>query len=149
MKKILATIIILCTAISLVSCSEERSAVSLLDSFISVYSADGVIYTPSREEGEEGYIDESLFSKIYRYDGDMPRNFALFLNSHTDHTSECAVFVCRDGDELMRVERMCLERVALLSSESGFVVRSHGTVFYSTMSDKARAQRLWRSIISR
>ena len=149
MKKAFAALLIPVIVLSLISCRSERSAEELMRAFVDAYKATGVIYSSSAKEGDDGYIDSELFNKIYLTDGRAPSEFAVFLNLHTDHTSECAVFVCRDGDELMRVERMCLERVALLSSEAGFVVRSHGTVFYSTMSDKARAQRLWHSIISR
>ena len=148
MKKILAAFLIAFSTLTLASCKEERSADALLRSFLSVYSAEGVVYSPTVAEGEDGYIDEPLFKKIYLYDGKMPTNFAVFLNSHTDSDSECALFVCRDGTELLAVEEMCLERLRLLTSPSGFIVRSGNTVFYSTMSDKARAERIWRSIIS-
>ena len=149
MKKLISVIILICVLCSLVSCSDNRTADELMASFLNSYGASGVVYSPGREEWEYGYINDELFHKIYSPDAKIPSDFAIFLSSHTDSDSECAVFICRDGAERMSVEQMCYERISLLATKNGFVARAGNTVFYSTMSDRARAERIWRDIISR
>ena len=148
MKKIISLVISISILLSLVSCTDNRTADELMSSFLESYGASGAVYGPRRAEWEIGYIDSELFHKIYELESPAPSDFAIFLSSHTDSDSECAVFVCRDSAERMSVEEMCYERIKLLVSDNGFVVRSGNTVFYSTMSDKARAERVWKDTIS-
>lgn len=149
MKKLISLVLSAAILFTLVSCSDDRTADELLSSFLESYGASGAVYSPRRAEWETGYIDSDLFHKIYELDSAAPQDFAIFLNSHTDSDSECAVFVCRDGAERMAVEEMCYERIKLLVTDNGFVARSGNTVFYSTMSDKERAERVWKDTISR
>lgn len=135
--------------LSVISCSHTRPSDELMAAFIHAYRAEGIIYSPSIPEGEEGYIDDELYDRIYVHSGEHPDDFSIFLASHTDSHSECGVFNCRDSEMLASVEQMCLERVRLLDPERGFVTRSGLTVFYSTMSERERAQRLWAGIIGR
>lgn len=150
MKKIISftlAVAILCLALS--SCEERRDAYSMLHGFISAYGAEGVIYSPVIPEGEQGYITDGLIEKLYIYSGELPDNFAIFLANRTESFSECAIFICRDADMLAMVEEMCLERVRLLSAgrTNAFVRKSRMLVFYSTMQDRSRAERLFSEII--
>ncbi len=149
MKKIISLALIVFITLSLCACSEKRRADELLSDFVAAYGASGIIYTPWVEEGCDGYVSEGLTERIFVYEGKFPENYAVFLNSHTDYASECGVFVCRDAEEMGRVVEMCGERVRLLGrgNDKSFVTRSGMTVFYSTMSDRTRAEKIWRSII--
>ncbi len=147
MKKTFFLLLLIVCTFTLVSCSDSRSSDELMSDFLSSYGADGVVYSRACAEGEYGYIDSELFHKIYVYEGEMPADFAVFLSSHTDSDSECGIFVCRDAAERIAVEQMCLERIELLVSDNSFISRRGNTVFYSTMSDRARAERIWQSII--
>ncbi|MBQ7387053.1 MAG: hypothetical protein IJW03_02685 [Clostridia bacterium] len=149
MKKTLLFLFTLIFTLSLVSCSEERSADELMSEFLESYGAEGIVYSPRRAEGEDGYIDSALFHKIYVLETTLPRDFAIFLNSHTSSDSECGVFICDSTAQRIEIEEMCLERMTLLSSEYSFISRSGNVVFYSTMTDKTRTERIWHSVISR
>ena len=149
MKKILCIMIILTTLFSVISCSDERSAEELLRAFADAYGVDGVIYSPDVSEGEDGYIDRDLFCRIYAFADELPEDFAILLNLHTDAPLECAVFVCRDAQELSEVREMCEERLRILAvPESSFTVRSDVILFYSTLPDEKRAREIWYRVIS-
>lgn len=132
------------------SCVKSPDAKEMLTEFCSLYSASGVIYTPEKEEGEDGYISEELFRRIYIFEGDMPKSFAIFLNSHANYGAECGVFVCDGSEERERIIEMCAERIKLLNrgSDNAFIKLSGAVVLYSTMPDKARAEALWNKIVS-
>ena len=150
MKKTI--ILILCISLlcpMLSSCGKEADAYSLLCSFVQIYGAEGTIYSPVIEEGGAGYVYEGLMERIYIFSGDLPTNYALFLNSRISDPSECAIFVCDDAQMLSDVEKMCLERIRLLSSGSdhAFVKRSSNICFYSTMPDRAMAEKIFSQLI--
>ena len=149
MKRILLLFTVFSLIFSLMGCREERDSYALLSEFISAYGAEGIIYSPSLGEGEDGYIRDGLIEKIYVFSGRFPDNFAVFLNSRPDFGSECGVFVCLGAEQCAMVEEACLERIRLLGrgNDCAFVKRQGNTVFYSTMTDKERAERLWREII--
>lgn len=149
MKKLNLIFIFVFLFCSFVSCTRDFSAKSLIDEFLYSYSAEGIVYSPECAEGEDGYVYEGFTDKIYIYEGAFPENFAIFLNSHADYGAECGVFVCEDEDERARVTDMCEERIDILArgSENAFLARSGNVVFYSTMSDRARAEEIWRKII--
>ena len=136
---------------SLCSCGSEPDAYEMLKEFVQVYGAEGVIYSPRIPEGQEGYLVPRLADRIYRFSGQPPENFAVLLNSHTNAFYECGVFVATDADSLSSITETCLERVRLLvgAGDNGFVKVSGMTVFYSTMRDRLRAERIWREIISK
>ena len=151
MRKLVSFLLILIfTATSLFSCTEKADAYQLLSEFVKVYGADGVIYSPEISEGEPGYISNGMIEKIYVFSGDFPTNYAIFLNSRLDDFSECGVFICNSSDSLAMTQEMCLERIKLLSNggEHAFVKVHRMTVFYSTMQDRNRAERIWHEIIS-
>ena len=149
MKKILSLIIALCLFASLTSCSPERDAYSMLGELVTTYGAEGVIYHPAATEGEAGFVYDGLLQKIYLYSGAFPEDYAVFLNSRHDSSSECGVFICTDAEMLGAVQEMCLERIALLcqNDSRAFVKRYGMTVFYSTMQDRERAEKIINEII--
>lgn len=149
MNKILALIIAFAFVFSLVSCSNEPDTYRLLCEFVKTYGAEGVIYYPDAAEGEDGYITKGFIEKIYLFYGSFPDNFAILLNSRTDYSSECGIFFCDDAEMLQMVEEMCLERIRLIchGDDRAFVKRSGKIVFYSTMPDRVRAERIFSEII--
>ncbi len=149
MKKILSLIIILCVMASLASCRPERDAYSMLRELAATYGAEGIIYHPAATEGEEGFVYDGLLHKIYLYSGAFPEDYAILLNARHDYSSECGVFICTDAEMLGAVEAMCLERIALLcqNDSRAFVKRYGMTVFYSTMQDRERAEKIFNEII--
>lgn len=150
MKKIILLLLVLLVFLNnLTSCQKEPDALDLLSEFVGVYGARGVIYSPKISEGNQGYIPDGLIERIYVFSGDFPENYAVFLNSRTSNFSECGVFVCDDGKSLLDVEEMCYERIKLLCGNDGrgFVKISGTTIFYSTMQERDRAEKIWREII--
>ena len=150
MKRITAFILFISVlSLLLCSCHRERNARQMLNEFIHTYGAEGVIYSPDIPEGSDGYIYDGLINKIYIFHGSVPNNYAIFLNSRADLASECAIFICTDAEMTDRVEEMCLERVRLLVSgdDRAFVKRSGSIVFYSTMPDRERAEKIFNEII--
>lgn len=148
MRRVFCFLLIFSMLFSLSSCGESRSAYELLSEFVSVYGAEGIIYRSDAEEWEEGFAEYDLLKKIYLFYKDFPEEFSIFLNSHADYGSECAVFVCRNSSECFEVYEMCLERIKLLDrrGEKSFIVREGRLVFYSTMSDTERARRIWDAL---
>ena len=151
MKRFLTVLLCVIITMTFTSCRGERPAHELLSDFISAYGAEGIIYTPTAKEGEDGYATSELLDKIFVYEGQFPEDFALFLNSHVDYASECGVFVCESVEERSRVEEMCAERIRLIArgSNKSFISRSGLTVFYSTMTDRARSEKIWGQILKR
>ena len=150
MKRFLALIILVLFVGSLLcSCGSEADAYGILREFVTAYGVDGVIYSPCIPEGENGYIPDGFVERIYIFSGNFPENYAIFLNSHPSYPSECGVFICDGAESLAATEEMCLERIRLLSGrdDHAFVKVNRMTVFYSTMHDRERAERIWREII--
>ena len=149
MKKLVCITLLISLAFGLFSCKKQYDAYGMLWEFVRAYGAEGVIYSPAIPEGEDGCVTEGLIEKIYVYSGRFPENYAIFLNSHADYGSECGVFVCENADMALMVEEMCLERIRLLGrgSEIAFVKRDGNVIFYSTMSQRDRAEKIWRQII--
>lgn len=150
MKKLISTILLLISfSLLFSSCKRNSDAYKMLNEFILTYGAEGIIYSPKVPEGNDGYIRDGLIEKIYRFHGGFPENFAIFLNTHPDYSSECGIFVCSDVEMRYRVEEMCLERIKLLATgdKRAFVKRSGNIVFYSTMPDRDRAEKIFNEII--
>ena len=149
MKKIISAILLAIFLLSLNSCKRNRDAYEMLNEFVLAYGADGIIYSPTVTEGNDGYIRDGLIDKIYRFHGGFPTNYAIFLNGHPDYSVECGIFVCTDVEMCERVEEMCLERIKLLAmgEKHAFVKRSDTVVFYSTMPDRDRAEKIFNQII--
>ncbi len=149
MKKTIAAILFIAALMSFISCGRERDAYEMLSEFISAYGAEGVIYSPKVPEGDDGYIRDGFIEKVYVFSGRFPDNYAIFLNSRPDFSSECGFFICPDAEMLGMVEEMCLERIRLLAQgdNRAFVRRSGSAVFYSTMQDRERAEKIFSEII--
>ena len=150
MKKIISIILLIVTlSLLLISCKSDVDAYEMLNEFIRTYGAEGVIYSPEISEGNDGYIRDGLIEQIYRFHGQFPLDYAIFLNSHPDYSVECGVFVCSDVQMCDMVEEMCLERIRLLAmgEKHAFVKRSGRVVFYSTMPDRDRAEKIFNEII--
>ena len=149
MKKLVCIILFISLFFGLCSCEKKQDAYGMLWEFVRAYGAEGVIYSPAVPEGDDGYISEGLIEKIYVFSGRFPENYAIFLNSHSDYGSECGAFVCENADMELMVMEMCLERIRLLGRgrDIAFVKRGGGVIFYSTMRDRDRAEKIWRQII--
>ncbi len=150
MRKIVSVFLLIFMLVLLFSCAEEPSAEELMKDFISSYGAEGIIYSPRCEVYEDGYIREGFTEKIYIYNGNFPKNYAIFLNSHSHRGSEAALFVCKDENEKQTVLEMCLERVKTVcdGSDNCVIIRSGNIIAYSTLEDKGRSENLLRKIIS-
>ncbi len=149
MKKTVCFLTVIILLFSLSSCRREENAYELISEFVELYRAEGVIYSPTLPEGSVGYIDDSVFFKIYIYYGDAPKNYAVFLNSHIDTSSECGAFVCLGESERAAVLEACSERIRLLTGadSGGLIITSSNIVFYSTMSDKEFTESCWKSVL--
>lgn len=149
MKRFYLVIVLAAILLFSVSCQKNINSHDLLEDFLESYGAEGIVYYSGAKEGEHGYITAELFKKIYVYSGNIPENYAIYLNAHADATSECGVFVIKD--ELMRdsIEEMCLERIRLLTHGDGrgWLGRYKNTVFYSTMTDPDRVKDIWKSTL--
>ena len=146
MRKLLSLILLAALLVPTVcACQRSPSAAELMSEFIDAYGAEGIVYRSACTEGDEGYLAPEKLGVIYQYSGRFPEDYAIFLNSRPDYGSECAFFVTRDVEERIATEQMCLERIRLLGG--GFVKRSGSVVFYSTMQDGERAERIFEKII--
>lgn len=78
----------------------------------------GVIYDTDAEEGEKGYLSESLCIALYG-DERVPAEwtfvseFAIYLTA-AEHPFELAVFRCDSSDGTEEVSELCARRLALL-----------------------------------
>ena len=149
MKRLISFCLIITLLFTLVSCGADPDPYSLMSEFLRAYGAEGTIYSPKISEGEAGYIPKGLIEKIYRFSGEFPEDYAIYLNSRPDAGSECGLFICQDADMLSSMEQACLERIRLLDRkcERSFVKVKGKTIFYSTMSDRELAEKLWKEII--
>ncbi len=147
--KKLCIVIVFILLLLLSSCHENRSCSELLSEFGNEYSIYGNMYTVDREFYEEGYISEELFREVYIYSGDIPPDYAIFLNSRPSRGEECGIFSARDADMKEELISMCYERIALISEKNtqGFVMTSENFVFYSTLSDSERAKTIFSQIL--
>ena len=150
MRKNLKNIFLICIIsmlfLSMFSCQEEQTAYEIISEFTRAYGATGIIYSPHIAEGQPGYVGDGLIERAYHFSGRFPDDYAILLNSHTTEPSECGAFICQDADTLASAEEFCLERVRLLGG--GFVKRRGRVVYYSTMQDAERAERLFKEIIN-
>ena len=149
MKKTLYLVCIALSVLQLFSCAKRLSANDLLSEFADLYCLDGVIYSPEKKVGEEGYVYEGLMERVYTYEGNFPENYAVILNARTDFSSECGVFVCVDATQRGMIEQMCRDRIILLTGDSdgGIIIRSGLVVFYSTLDGGENVENAWKKII--
>lgn len=117
---VLPLVLIFC--LTLVSCGARGSvqAGAVLSAMLACeeHLPAGNIYHYGAEEGEAGYLSESLCVALYG-DGDVPAewefvsDFAIYLSA-SEHPFEVAVFRCDLGDGTEEVSELCTRRLAVL-----------------------------------
>lgn len=139
MKRVL--ILLFLCIFAFCSCTETKDPTASLNDFVSAYGAEGIIYSTEIKEGKEGYISPDIAKTIFGTT-DLPDSYAIFLNTHLDYASECGAFLAH-GD-LSEVISLCKRRIKLLDREGNhsFIAIYGDLVFYSTMTDKERAQKI-------
>ena len=149
MKRIIAMLNVVIFVLFSVSCKKDFSSEDFLGDFILLYGGEGTVYSSQKLPFEEGYVSEELLSKVYIYEGDFPKNYAIFLNQRSTSGFEVGVFLCEDEDERAAVSEMCLERLDLLceNEKGGLFIRSGNLVIYTTAEDKERAELIFDKII--
>ena len=149
MKRLISFILCFMLLLTLPACNQSPSAEKILSEYMSFFDMEGIIYSPNKMEGEDGFVSKGLTERIFIYEGEFPENYAISLNARSNYGVECGIFICKDGKELQRTLEMCLERVELLTgrADGGLVFRSGNILFYSTQSDKAASEKAIRKII--
>lgn len=161
MKKTIKAVCLLLTAVflllSLVGCSEQRTALSLMNEFRDGYSVGGVLYSPLFAEGERGHCDESFFMSLYGESTGSVSDYAVLLLSGLSDVGECAVFICCSDYDATLVSDMCYRRIELLKTLSGtvdtsfasdaFVLRRGRRVVMCALADNERCARIWKKAI--
>ncbi len=149
MSRYLSFFFALIFVISLLSCDSEPRSDVLMADFLYSYGAEGVVYSSSAREGEVGYASRELLGKVYIFEGEFPKSYALLLNSKSGYGSECGFFVAESESERERIVDMCEERLSLLTRGEGGVIISRGrVVFYSSLSDGERAEKIAKRVIA-
>ena len=142
--------VILSLSLTLFGCGERVPAVSALSEFTTAYGAFGVLYSKAADEGEVGYIDGDFFKTLYMCDEDPETDYAVFLCSGIDSIYECGVFMCRDDSSFMRAYEICSGRTDFLRklgyADKPLIIKRGGCVFYSTLPDSEKAERIWMNI---
>ena len=150
MKKILSLLLLVCLTFGLTSCGEYASAYSLLDAFSSAYGLEGTLYHTGASEGQIGYMDEAFYEKLYARRSDPECDFAVFLTHSAAEPEECALFIAKDDTSRLQARDTAVARVDFLRDmgygEEAVVIVRGDAVFYSTLRDGARAERIWRDI---
>lgn len=148
-KRIFAFLLSLICVFLLSSCGKSISASDFMTDFATVYPLEGTMYFSEAQNKDEGYISEELFRKIYRIDGEIPADYAIYLNSKPSQGAECGIFKLREGADIEPITEMCLERIRLVADREaeGIVLRSGRYVFYSTLEDSERAKELFHRLI--
>lgn len=141
---------------SLAACGEARSAYSIMERFLDGYGVSAVIYSPSLNEGEDGYVGEDFFSTLFIYGEEYVKDYATVLLSDVFSVSECSVILCDDEYGAEKISGFCKERLQLLSRVSkmsgigfpdgAFVKRYGRAVVLCALSDSARARRIFDGI---
>ena len=151
MKRIfISLIVIVALFFSLSSCKEERTAVELMNEFLDSYGIESVIYSPSLSEGDVGYVDEKFFESVYGEASDSVIDYAAVFVTDTVSVGECAIFICASRYDAVVVSEICLMRIDMIASISGFsdtssitgsfVTRNKNIVFMSVLSDNSRSK---------
>lgn len=149
MKRLFVVFLLLSVLLNLVSCGEKLSAEEIMTEFMKAYSIEGELYSSGKGPADDEYIDDKLFRSIYRFEGELPSDFSVFLGAHVDYPSECGAFRADDAELREELTEMCLERIrtVLGSSDKGVVLRCDSFVFYAILPDLERAEALFRRII--
>lgn len=156
-----AAICLLFFAISLCLCScsgkNPPSAHRMMEEFLSLYNASGVLFSPDIPEGEPGYCAEDFFGKIYGRSPDGIVDYAVLLLSKLSGAGECAVFVCATAYDAKSVLELCENRLSLIRSlafgvdtsfaDDAFFLRSGNTVVFCALEDNSSARAAWKRVL--
>ena len=119
--RIFCIIISLLLCLSLFSCSRtEKDTGEILASLMEDCGPfpAGVIYTPSAEEGEEGYLSPALMEALWGEDAEegfsMLQDYSIYLSSFAA-PYEISVFSCFSATDAMRIEELCRARADIVS----------------------------------
>ena len=150
LRRFFSLLVIASILSSLVSCSYECSAYSVLSEFKALYGAEGTVYAFGLPEGDDGYLELELYEKIYDTKGAVSREFAIFLNPRPELGPECAIFVCSGEEERAEALELSVKRMSLIDPEGkcSLLIRAKNIVFYSTLKDKQRASRPFYDVLS-
>ena len=158
-KNGLICLLLFAILIGCASCSakNERSARALMEDFLSIYGAGGILFSPDLPEGEIGYCGEDFFADLFGRTAAGVRDYAVFLLARPDGAGECAVFVCASAYDARGVLELCENRLELIRSlaigtdvsaaRDAFFLRSGNTVVFCALYDNAAARRAWERVL--
>lgn len=151
MRKTVSVLLLLALLISLASCGGEYSAYTVACELAESYGGFGTVYAECVAEGDDGYVDGDFFKTLYMTDPDPETDYAIFLSGGLDKPCEFGIFIAKDASSYLAVRELISKRLDMLSAvgylENSQVLRHGYTVFYSTLPDTERAERLFRSIV--
>ena len=138
---------------SLFSCTEQKSAVSLMEDFVSAYGIRKTVFSSSLKEGEDGFVSEGFLEKLYGDIGESVYEFAVVFTSDLRSLGECSVFVCHTAYDALTVSEAATDRIQMIrklsvegdtsSLEDAFVLRKGKVVVMCALDDNGRARSLW------
>lgn len=148
-KRIIFLAALAVVLLSFSACGRDISALDFMTDFAASYPLEGEFYFSEANEEDSGYISKELFQKIYLTHGEIPEEFAIYLNSRPERGAECGIFKVREGGDTELIAEFCLERIRIISDRDteGIVLRSGRYVFYSTLEDSERAKELFYRLI--
>lgn len=150
MLRMLKKLIIICIIAALLpisGCKREISAREIMGKFVKEYPLLGQVYYSDSPEFDEGYISDGLFLDAFIWEGEMPEEFALMLNSSVDEPCECGVFYASDASERERITESCLERIKLMTDGAYKLLYCKGFVFYAVLPDLDLAEEIFYTIV--
>jgi hypothetical protein len=153
MKRILAAILSLIIALSvLTSCERRVDPEKILRDFCTAYGIEAAIYSSGAKEGENGFADAEFLPTLLTGRTDEICDFAVAFCSTLDGYFEVGILACKTAYGANEVSLACLERIELVKvicnqsditvSEGAFVARYGNSVVYSMATDNERARRL-------
>lgn len=148
--KILKKITIICIIAAILpicGCKKKISAREIMEKFVKEYPLFGQVYYSDSPEFDAGYISAELFLDAFIWEGELPEEFALMLNSSVDEPCECGVFYASDASERERISESCLERIKLLSDGAYKLLYCRGFIFYAVLPDLDLAEEVFYAIV--
>ena len=116
MKKITLFAIILALLLSLVSCSDTRSAEDILLGITKDIDSlpFGNLYLKSAKEGDISHATDTLIQSLYydratEYELTLVEDYAIYIASHKP--CEVAVYKCYSASDTDVIAAMCLSRI--------------------------------------
>lgn len=149
MKRI-ALLLLICSLLTLTSCSGKVDAAAVIREFCAQYPLDARVYSSLAGKGEDGYIDDEMLSLLYGSKERPTEEFALALYGKVDTVREIGVFVIRNGDDTIELIETLNKRISFLSSCSdgeGVVRKYKGALVYAFVRDADHAIEIFDGII--